>query len=145
MNTGIRWAPLVMLVALGILWGSNPAFSKVLGEAGIGPFGVVFWQTFSAGVILLPVCRLRRQKIASIIERNETEAATLLSKTIRDAKSRLEESAGRELERLLYLRSVNASVRPEEIELVRSQRDMDLQSLDKAKPRLDAVRLIVTV
>ena len=64
MKAGIRWAPLLMLVALGMLWGGNPAFSKALGQAGIGPFGVVFWQTFSAGVILLPVCLLRRQKIS---------------------------------------------------------------------------------
>lgn len=52
-----------MLVALGVLWGGNPAFSKALGDLGIGPFGVVFWQTLLAGVILLPVCGLRRQRI----------------------------------------------------------------------------------
>jgi drug/metabolite transporter (DMT)-like permease len=64
MNTGIRWLPLVMLVALGALWGGNPAFSKALALEGIGPFGVVFWQTLLAGAILLAICGLRRQRIA---------------------------------------------------------------------------------
>jgi drug/metabolite transporter (DMT)-like permease len=63
MQSGIRWWPLVMLVALGVLWGGNPAFSKALGQAGIGPFGVVFWQTALAGVMLLAVCAVRRQAL----------------------------------------------------------------------------------
>ena len=63
MQAGIRWGPLVMLLALGALWGSNPAFSKALALEGIGPFGVVFWQTALAGAILLPLCVLRRQPI----------------------------------------------------------------------------------
>ena len=63
MASGIRWWPLVMLAALGVLWGSNPAFSKALALEGIGPFGVVFWQTALAGIILLPICLLRRQAI----------------------------------------------------------------------------------
>jgi len=88
---------------------------------------------------------MRRKKIASIIEQNEKESAALFSGTIQDAKMNLGESAGRELERLSYLRSVNASVRLEEIEMVRRQRDADLLSLDNSRPRLDAVRLIVTL
>ena len=51
----------------------------------------------------------------------------------------------RELQRLDYLRSVNASVRREELELLCKQRDASLKSLDNAKARVDAVRLLVTV
>lgn len=60
----IRWLPLIMLVVLGALWGANPAFSKALALADISPFGVVFWQTFLAGIILLPVCLVRRRQIS---------------------------------------------------------------------------------
>jgi drug/metabolite transporter (DMT)-like permease len=63
MMSAVRWLPLAMLVALGALWGGNPAFSKALGGLGIGPFGVVFWQTGLACVILLPICLWRRQRI----------------------------------------------------------------------------------
>ncbi len=88
---------------------------------------------------------LRRQKIAAIMEQNEDEASALFARTIEAGKSRLAASAKRELERLTYLRSVNASVRLEEIELARKRCDASLQSLGKAQSRLDAVRIIVTV
>jgi ATP-dependent helicase HepA len=88
---------------------------------------------------------MRRRKITSIIEQNESESTELFLGTIRNAKKRLDENVGRELERLSYLRSVNASVRLEEIEMLRRQRDTSLQSLDNARTRLDAVRLIVTL
>lgn len=88
---------------------------------------------------------LRRRKIVAVIEQNDDEAAVLFSATIRDAKSGLADSAARELQRLDYLRSVNASVRREEIELLRRQRDASLKSLDNAQARVDAVRLLVTV
>lgn len=60
---GIRLLPLLMLLALGALWGANPTFSKALAQVGVGPFGVVFWQTAVAGCILLGVCILRRVRI----------------------------------------------------------------------------------
>jgi drug/metabolite transporter (DMT)-like permease len=59
MSTGVRWLPLVMLLALGALWGGNLAFSRALGDLGISPFGVVFWQTALAGAVLLPLCLAR--------------------------------------------------------------------------------------
>lgn len=51
--------PLVLLLALGSLWGLSPAFTKFLALEGIPPVGVVFWQTLIAGTGLLVMCRLR--------------------------------------------------------------------------------------
>lgn len=59
-KSAFRWLPLLLLLILGALWGANPAFSKALALDGVSPFGVVFWQTFGAGVILLAVCVVRR-------------------------------------------------------------------------------------
>lgn len=58
-----RWLPLFLLVALGALWGGNPAFSKALAVQGLSPFAVVFWQTFGAGVLLLVICLVRRTSL----------------------------------------------------------------------------------
>ncbi len=55
--------PILMLLVLGALWGGNPSFSKALARQGVSPFGVVFWQTFVAGMILSAVCLLRRTTI----------------------------------------------------------------------------------
>lgn len=60
---GVRWLPLVMLVALGAMWGGNPNFSKALVLEGVSPPAVVFWQTLGAGLILLAVCVVRRTRI----------------------------------------------------------------------------------
>lgn len=62
-HQGIRWLPLVMLLALGALWGGNPTFSKALVTDGLSPAAVVFWQTFIAGVLLSVVCLWRGIRI----------------------------------------------------------------------------------
>jgi len=59
----VRWLPLVMLLALGALWGGNPTFSKALVTDGLSPAAVVFWQTFIAGVLLYAVCLMRGIRI----------------------------------------------------------------------------------
>ena len=59
-KSAIRWLPLLLLVLLGALWGANPVFSKALALDGVSPLGVVFWQTFGAGILLLVVCLVRR-------------------------------------------------------------------------------------
>ena len=59
-KSAIRWLPLLLLVLLGALWGANPVFSKALALNGVSPLGVVFWQTFGAGILLLVVCLIRR-------------------------------------------------------------------------------------
>ena len=55
-----RWLTLVLLLALGTVWGGNASFSKALALNGISPASVVFWQTLGAGIILTCVCFWRR-------------------------------------------------------------------------------------
>lgn len=55
--------PLILLLALGSLWGLSPAFTKFLALEGIPPIGAVFWQTLIAGTGLLIMCRIRRVEI----------------------------------------------------------------------------------
>ncbi|MDH3737977.1 MAG: DMT family transporter [Alphaproteobacteria bacterium] len=55
--------PLILLLALGSLWGLSPAFTKFLALEGIPPIGAVFWQTLIAGCGLLIMCRIRRVAI----------------------------------------------------------------------------------
>ena len=55
--------PLFLLLVLGALWGTSPAFTKFLALEGIPPIGVVFWQTLIAGTGLLVMCRIRRISI----------------------------------------------------------------------------------
>jgi len=95
-------------------------------------------------VIVKKLVKLRRRKIESAIARNEKNAHTTFDRVIETARSKLINNTERELERLIYLQSVNASVRSEEIDLMRKQLNASLQSLGKAQARLDAVRLIVT-
>jgi len=60
---GVPMLPLVLLLALGSLWGLSPAFTKFLALEGIPPIGAVFWQTLIAGIGLLAMCRIRRVAI----------------------------------------------------------------------------------
>ena len=89
------------------------------------------------------ILKLRRQNIISAIGQNEGDAKKVFAGVIESAKSRLVSSTERELERLAYLRSVNASVRAEEINLIQQQLKLSLDSFNKAQARLDAIRLIV--
>ena len=50
---GVPLLPLVLLLALGTLWGLSPAFTKFLALEGLPPINVVFWQTLIAGTGLL--------------------------------------------------------------------------------------------
>lgn len=50
---------LLMLLALGALWGSITAMAKVITMAGVPALGYAFWQTSGAAVILLAVCLAR--------------------------------------------------------------------------------------
>ena len=89
------------------------------------------------------VIQANRTGITSAIRHNEDDAKTRFLASIEAAKSKLTEDTELELQRLTYLRSLHASVRQQELDLIRTQLDRSLDSFDRAQPRLDAVRLIV--
>ncbi|MEK9661325.1 MAG: DMT family transporter [Alphaproteobacteria bacterium] len=58
-TAGFRWLPLLLLFALGAMWGANPTFAKAIGAQGVSPPSVIFWQTLGAGALLLLACAVR--------------------------------------------------------------------------------------
>lgn len=59
-SVNIRMLPLVLLMALSVLWGLGPSIVKFVALDGVPPLGMVVWQTGLAGIILLVICLLRR-------------------------------------------------------------------------------------
>jgi drug/metabolite transporter (DMT)-like permease len=53
--------PFVLLLVMGIVWGSTFSLAKIATEGGAHPLGLSLWQGLLGGVILLIVCLLRRR------------------------------------------------------------------------------------
>lgn len=85
----------------------------------------------------------KRDVIVDIINRSTDKAMTAFSEIIESGRINLEKSMEAELQRLVYLKSLHASVRDEEIQLLQEQKQVNLELFSRTKPRLDAVRLIV--
>ncbi|MBO6783344.1 MAG: DMT family transporter [Alphaproteobacteria bacterium] len=49
--------PVALLLVLGALWSLGPSATKFVAINGVPPIGMVFWQTFIAGTLLLLICR----------------------------------------------------------------------------------------
>jgi drug/metabolite transporter (DMT)-like permease len=60
---GSRLVPLIMMLVLGTLWGLTFSFAKAASDDGIGPLAYGFWQTTGAGLVLLLMCLLRRERL----------------------------------------------------------------------------------
>ena len=97
------------------------------------------------GIVARKLIAMKRENIIAVIEENEGDAKSAFIDVIGEAKSTLTKQTQLELQRLEYLQSIKASVRSEELDLLRQQLSGSLQSYDNAQPRLDAVRLIVTL
>ena len=97
------------------------------------------------GVVAKRLIGMKRENIIAVVEENEREAKSTFTDVIENAKTTLTRQTQLELQRLSYLRSINASVRSEELDLIQQQLDRSLQSFENAHPRLDAVRLIATL
>jgi ATP-dependent helicase HepA len=70
----------------------------------------------------------------------EAQCAALAGEAAANADATL----GAEIHRLEALARVNPAVRPEEIEGLREERSQLLSLLPQARPRLDALRLVVS-
>ncbi|HXV23414.1 MAG TPA: DMT family transporter [Alphaproteobacteria bacterium] len=62
-RAGGSLSPLLMLLAVGTLWGLTFSFAKAASQAGIGPLAYGFWQTTGAGCVVLLVCLVRRERL----------------------------------------------------------------------------------
>jgi len=85
---------------------------------------------------------LVRDLVPSLIETSLTLAQGLSSGIMEETRLKIEQSLGREIERLLELRKINPDIREEEIAAVQNRRASLLSYLASARPRLDALRLI---
>jgi len=92
---------------------------------------------------LLANPELRSGMLPELIRRSEAIGHSRAPEIIARARTEMNDLLEREIRRLMELREVNTSVPAAEIEaLVNQQRELD-QSLQAARLRLDAIRLIV--
>lgn len=56
-----RWVLILVLVALGVSWGSTQALGKIATSTGHPPFGLIFWQSVIAVVVLSALSAVRRK------------------------------------------------------------------------------------
>jgi len=52
--------PVILLIVLGGLWSLGPSVAKFVAINGVPPLGMVFWQTFIGGNLLLAICLIRK-------------------------------------------------------------------------------------
>ncbi|BCU07563.1 RNA polymerase-associated protein RapA [Allochromatium tepidum] len=82
-------------------------------------------------------------RLAELLERGEGLAQGALESLEQEARTRMHQALGDELERLLTLAKINPTVRPDEIARLRHRRERLDALLGRIHLRLDALRLIV--
>ncbi len=85
----------------------------------------------------------RQQPIAAMIAAAEARAEEAAVALQREACGRMRGRLDAELERLQALARINPTVRPQEVESLRGERDRLAEALGRIRLRLDALRLIV--
>lgn len=89
------------------------------------------------------IVKALRSQLDPVLQQAEQHALQQLPTVKQQAKQRMQQALQEEIQRLQQLQAVNPAVRPEEIEHLRQQQ-IDLTNyIDKARLKLDAVRLIV--
>jgi drug/metabolite transporter (DMT)-like permease len=54
-------SPYFLILLIGVVWGVTFSLARLATEGGAHPLGLMFWQTFGGGVMLLAVCAVRRK------------------------------------------------------------------------------------
>jgi ATP-dependent helicase HepA len=83
--------------------------------------------------------------VPPMLERAQQLARAQADAQVADAQARMGASLAAEITRLQALRRVNPSVRADELDGLRTQRDALAAALDSARLRLDAVRFVVSL
>ncbi len=97
------------------------------------------------GDTAIRIVKAKQTELAGMLEYAELLADTRVPALIESARARGRELLGREVERLVELQKVNPGVRNEEIEFFRCQLENFEAALERARLRLDAVRVIVSI
>ncbi|SDY33097.1 ATP-dependent helicase HepA [Allochromatium warmingii] len=82
-------------------------------------------------------------RLTALLEQGDALAQQALTQLEQQARSRMQQRLGEELERLEALARVNPTVRPDEIACLRQRREQLAEVLGQTQMRLDALRLIV--
>jgi len=82
--------------------------------------------------------------VPPMLERARSEGEAQCAALASEAAANADATLGAEIHRLEALARVNPAVRPEEIERLREERAQLLSLLPQARPRLDALRLVVS-
>jgi ATP-dependent helicase HepA len=85
----------------------------------------------------------QRDALSPLINAGEDKIAPRHAERVAGAKRRLAAEVDEELARLTALQAVNPSVRDDELNALRQQREQGLAMLDKAALRLEAIRVLV--
>jgi ATP-dependent helicase HepA len=91
---------------------------------------------------LLDRSELRDDLLPMLLQKSEEIASSQIPALIAAARKEMNEQLAPEILRLKQLRKVNRSVREEEIEMLVQQQEQLSSHLDRARLRLDAIRLI---
>jgi ATP-dependent helicase HepA len=86
---------------------------------------------------------MKQKLLPAMLAGAQAIAAKQLPKVIEKAKREVSTQLDAEIERLETLRTINDHVRPEEIELLRSQKSALQTAIDSTRLRLDSLRLIL--
>jgi ATP-dependent helicase HepA len=81
--------------------------------------------------------------IHPLLSKAEQQAIGQLAALKTAASSKLKQQSDEAIQRLLALQSVNPLVRPEEIAHLKQQQQEGLAYLEKARLKLDAIRVII--
>ena len=93
----------------------------------------------------LKIIKARQTELGELLKSAEMAAEQQVAGLVESARIRGQEALGREVDRLTALQQINASVRDEEIEFFREQMSAFEKSLNHARLRLDAVRVMVAI
>ena len=93
---------------------------------------------------LTPMRKVLAALIPPMLERAHQETESACATRIAEALAGAQRLLDAEIARLRALAKINPSVRPEEITALEAERDALLAALPHARPRLDALRLVVS-
>lgn len=85
---------------------------------------------------------IKRKLIPAMLKRAEASALTRCALKINDAAEKIKAIVGSEIERLIAIKKTNPAISDNEISLAQKEYSTLLETVRKASPRLDSVRLI---
>jgi ATP-dependent helicase HepA len=90
------------------------------------------------------IISMKQNEIRTMVELSNQKANKLSASLLKLARDNTESKLGLEINRLKELSRVNPNIRQEEIDFFNSQLEKSRQILDSTRPRLDALRMLIS-